>query len=561
MAVAHEAACAGVLLMEAFMYRCHPQTLKLVELVGGGAIGDLRLIEAEFGFHARFDPASRLYSNALGGGGILDVGCYPVSMARLLAGAATGARFADPVHVTGLARMNEETGVDEVAAATLKFPGGIIARVACAVGLGLDNQVRVRGTRGWLEIASPWIPSREGGTTTIVLWRRSRDPETIEIRTDQYLYALEIDAVGDAVANGQKEVEFMSVADTLGNMSALDAWRASIGLVYDREKMEAEIPPVHGGPLAVHHDAAMPTGTIPGIEKPVSRMIYGCDNQRSIAHGAAVWDAFFEAGGNAFDTAAIYSGGRQEKLLGRWMEMRRVRDLVIVVVKGAHTPHCNPYSLISEFEASLEHLRSGYADLYLMHRDNPDIPVGEFVDAMNGLRQAGMLRAYGVSNWSLNRVREANAYAADHDAPPLAAVSNNFSLARMVDPVWAGCISAKGELWAEWFKTSGTPLLAWSSQARGFFVDRPSDSEQVRCWHADDNFERRRRAFVLAEQLGCLPVEVAAAFVLSQPFSTFALIGPRTIAEMASSLEARNLRLSPEQCAWLDLATDLMPSV
>ena len=90
MAVIDAAATHDVFLMEAFMYRCQPQIATVIELIKDGRIGDVTLIRAEFGFRVGWTPKSRLLDNELGGGGILDVGCYPVSMARLIAGAATG---------------------------------------------------------------------------------------------------------------------------------------------------------------------------------------------------------------------------------------------------------------------------------------------------------------------------------------------------------------------------------------------------------------------------------------------------------------------------------------
>jgi predicted dehydrogenase len=99
MAVIEAAQRNDVFLMEAFMYRCHPQTAKLVELIKDRVIGDVRFIQASFSFHAGVNPESRLLNNALGGGGILDVGCYCTSMARLIAGAALGQRFAEPIEV------------------------------------------------------------------------------------------------------------------------------------------------------------------------------------------------------------------------------------------------------------------------------------------------------------------------------------------------------------------------------------------------------------------------------------------------------------------------------
>ena len=95
--VVAEARAAGVLLMEAFMYRCHPQTARVVELVRAGGIGRVGLVQATFSFNRGFEAGHRLWSRRLGGGGILDVGCYPVSFARLVAGAVDGAPFADPV--------------------------------------------------------------------------------------------------------------------------------------------------------------------------------------------------------------------------------------------------------------------------------------------------------------------------------------------------------------------------------------------------------------------------------------------------------------------------------
>src|SRR6266498_2977274 len=107
MAIIEAARANDVFLLEAYMYKCHPQTRKLVELIRDKAIGDVRVIQATFSFHwpKPWNPDSRLTCNALGGGGILDVGCYPVSMARLIAGAATGAAFAEPVQIKGLGHV------------------------------------------------------------------------------------------------------------------------------------------------------------------------------------------------------------------------------------------------------------------------------------------------------------------------------------------------------------------------------------------------------------------------------------------------------------------------
>lgn len=98
-------------------------------------------------------------------------------------------------------------------------------------------------------------------------------------------------------------------------------------------------------------------------------------------------------------------------------------------------------------------------------------------------------------------------------------------------------------------------LLAWSSQARGYFVPGvpANDTELKRCWDSEENQERRRRAVALAEEKGVTPINVALAYVLSQPYSAFALFGPRTIEETRTSLPGANLSLTADELAWLDL--------
>jgi len=559
MAIIEAARKHDVFLMEAFMYRCHPQTAKLVELIREKVIGDVRVIQAAFSFHAGFNPEGRLFKNALGGGGILDVGCYCTSMSRLIAGAALGKDFAEPLEVRGAGHLGQ-TGVDEWAVAVARFPNDVLAQWATGVGLNQENVLRVFGSAGNIFVPSPWVPSRDGGTTKIIVKKNSeKEPQEIVVESAQQIYGLEADAVAASIERRQAAPPAMTWDDTLGNMRALDLWRQSFGLVYEAEKPEGCTRTLTGRPLAVAKDSKMKYGKIPGVEKPVSRLILGVDNQDFMPHAAVVFDDYFERGGNAFDTAWVY-GFQKSRNLGTWVRSRNVRDQVVLIAKGAHTPECNPKALTRQLLEWLDWAQTGYCDIYMMHRDNPEIPAGEFIDVLNEHLRAGRMKAFGGSNWSIPRVTEANEYAKKKGLLGFAVVSNNFSLARMVEPVWSGCIYASDPESREWFAKTQMPLLPWSSQARGFFTERadlPADQQPdkslARCWYSEDNFRRRERAIELARKRGVQPINIALAYVLCQPFPTFPMIGPRNPAETRSSFQGLDVTLSKEELRWLNL--------
>lgn len=225
-----------VFLMEAFMYRCHPQTARLAELVRAGAIGELRAIHANFTVPFPFDPAHRIFNKELGGGAILDLGCYPVSFSRRMAGAALGRDFAEPLGFRGGGRLNAVTGADEFAAATLTYPGGITALISCSSCVPREIRARLLGTAGWIDVPAPFHPGDQDKPAEIILHRAgATTPEKIDQTVPQPLYAVEADTVGDAIARGELESAAMSHADTLGNMAALDAWRAAVGMRYEGE--------------------------------------------------------------------------------------------------------------------------------------------------------------------------------------------------------------------------------------------------------------------------------------------------------------------------------------
>ncbi|MFD2055101.1 aldo/keto reductase [Mesorhizobium calcicola] len=560
-AMIHAARKAGTFLGEAFMYRLHPQTLKLVELIRSGVIGDIRMIKSSFGFAMPgFMPEHRLYANDLAGGGILDVGGYPVSMVRLIAGAAAGLPFAEPDKVVGAAHLGQ-SGVDEWASALLHFPGGIIAEVSCSISLNQDNVLRIFGTRGRIEVPDFWFAggNRDVGLGKIDVIGSDGSRETISVNEKRHVYSFEVDAAGEAILAGRQEFAWpgMGWADSLGTLRVLDRWRAAAGLEYGIEKAPQRTSTISGRPLR-SGGTAIGKRTIPGLSKPASVVALGFEDFRTFSSGSILLDAFFEAGGNLFDTGYVYGGGYTETLLGEWLKNRGVRAQSVVIGKGAHSPLCYPDVIGKQLAQSLDRLQTDHVDVYFMHRDNPDVPVGEFVDAMDREVKAGRIRGpFGGSNWTMERMDEAIAYAERTGKQKPGALSNNFSLAEMLEPIWAGCVTSSTDAWKAWLTSRQMPNFAWSSQGRGFFTDRAGrdrhdNEELVRVWYSERNFGRRDRAIELAARLGKSPIHIALAYVLNQPFPSIPLIGPRTLGELDDSLLALDITLSPADLEWLD---------
>jgi len=296
---------------------------------------------------------------------------------------------------------------------------------------------------------------------------------------------------------------------------------------------------------------------IEGLERPLSRLALGTlgFSPRTRDRDYAVLDAWVEAGGTVIDTAHVYEDGDAERLLGRWLRDRAgVRDGLVIVTKGAHPDgdrvRVTPADIAADLADSMERL-GGPVDLYLLHRDDPAVGAGELIDALDAHRRAGEIGAFGVSNWTLARIEEANAYAADRGVAGICCNSPHLSLAVQNEPPWPGCLSATDADSRAWHARTGMPLLAWSAQAGGFFAG--SGGESARVYEKAANRERRDRAGQLGRRSGATANAVALAWVLAQPFPTLAVIGPHSVEHLRSSLEALDLELGPDDVRWLNL--------
>ena len=226
-----------VCLMEAFMYRFHPQTAKVIDLLRKGTIGQIRQIQATYSFNGPFNPQSRLFDKSLGGGGILDVGCYPVSYVRLIAGIANGQDFADPIDLHAVGHLGP-SGVDDWTAAVCRFPGDIIAQLSTALQLQQENGLRIYGSGGQIHLEHAFHPAYWSGQSKITVRLPPPTPLwEITIQADKPLFTIAIDAFAKHAMQGQQQVTWpgMRWDDTLGNMRTLDRWRKEIGLEYEAD--------------------------------------------------------------------------------------------------------------------------------------------------------------------------------------------------------------------------------------------------------------------------------------------------------------------------------------
>jgi predicted dehydrogenase len=219
-----------VFFMEAFMYRCHPQTQRLKQLLEDHAIGDVRLIQTNFSYNMGPKYENIRLSNPAAGGGIMDVGCYTASMARLAAGA-------EPEIVTGAGYIGPISRVDEQATASLLFPSGAVANLACGTQVAADSELRIWGSDGNIRVPNPWFPGEKDNK--ILLQKPGQPVEEILVTAPTPLYAVEADTVARYIEARQAPLPCMTWEDTLGNMAVLDAWRAAIGLVFDVEKEDS----------------------------------------------------------------------------------------------------------------------------------------------------------------------------------------------------------------------------------------------------------------------------------------------------------------------------------
>jgi aryl-alcohol dehydrogenase-like predicted oxidoreductase len=276
------------------------------------------------------------------------------------------------------------------------------------------------------------------------------------------------------------------------------------------------------------------------------RLVFGTLDLPDTALAPRLLDRFHAGGGRALDVANVYRDGEAARAAGKWLRSRPSSDGVVVYAKGCHPPHCSPDLVGAEVDKACRLLDLTRLDVFMLHRDDPSLPVAAFADALLEQVAAGRIGGFGVSNWTVSRLRDLRTYLDQVDARHLMAFSNHFSLAEMVSAPWPGCLAVSRKELDE-LADLGVKMLAWSSLATGFFAGRETPH-----WDSPANRARRERAADLAERRGSSTATVALAYVLHQPDHVLPVVRTGSEPHLDEMLAAAELRLSDDELEWLE---------
>ena len=319
-----------------------------------------------------------------------------------------------------------------------------------------------------------------------------------------------------------------------------------------------------------------PYTTIPSIDKPVSRLFFGTAIRPMLMgqNVDALLDAAMALGMNTFDCARGY--GLAEKSLGQWIQKRNNRERVVILSKCGNVNMrgevcVNRKVILSELDKSLKTLGTDYIDIYLLHRDDPKTPISEFMETLNECKKAGKIRVFGVSNWTHERIAEANRYAAEHDLEGFTVSSPNYGLARQVRDPWGGeCVTVSGPENAqarEWYTDNQMPVIAYSSLARGFFsgkfqsfdyegAKKVLDGAGQKGYLCEENMRRLRNAEEMAETYQTSVADIALRYVFGSSMNTFAVMSTTNPKRLPGNIKASRLPLSKEEITFLEQDQD-----
>ncbi len=304
----------------------------------------------------------------------------------------------------------------------------------------------------------------------------------------------------------------------------------------------------------------------------VSRLCYGTNMLGTAIDQAganAILDRFAELGGNFIDTARSYGDwipdapkGASERAVGTWLKGRKREDFVIATKGGFfdmrvgdYRSRVTPEDINSDLNESLTHLGIDTIDLYWLHLDNAEAPVGPIVDTLIAAKAAGKIRWFGASNWTAARVLEANDYAKSKGSEGFVAVEPFWGLAK---PNEATATQQGYQLYFEdhggALQGSDMTIIPYCSQSRGYFslLEKGSVSEQLQGFYDNPaNKGRFEAAKRIADAKGVSVGDIALAYLVNQPQSTIPIFGASSPARVSESVKAAEITLTAAELAEL----------
>ena len=282
-----------------------------------------------------------------------------------------------------------------------------------------------------------------------------------------------------------------------------------------------------------------------------------------------IMDAYTEIGGNFIDTAHVYGdfetpqNGESERVIGRWMHARHNRGHVFLSTKGAHPVlgrmnegRLGREDIRADIQESLSCLGCNFVDVFFLHRDDEARPVGEIMESLQSLIDDGFTRFIGASNWKTRRICEANEYARAHGLTPFSANQPQFSLARQMTVEDPTLVPADAEM-VQMHRETGMIMTPFSSQAKGFFTKLEALGEAGlpdkarRRFLYPENLEVYARLKELRERTGLSVGALSLAWLTSQDFPVFPIVGASRPEQALALKEAGEAVLSAEERDWL----------
>lgn len=280
-----------------------------------------------------------------------------------------------------------------------------------------------------------------------------------------------------------------------------------------------------------------------------------------------IMDYYFNNGGNTIDTARVYCEWvegceyKSEETIGEWVKKRNNRDKVKIITKGGHPSfkseayksRLSEEDIRNDMEVSLKTLQMNYVDLYLLHRDDENTPVSDIMDTLHKLILEGKTKAIGVSNWKIERIIQANDYAAKTGKTPLCVSEIQWSLAECFPKTFDDetLICMNNEIYDKYIEI-GMKVLAYSSQAGGVFsCGYKKDLEDIADKHkkylSDENIKRYNKLINLCEEKKYKPSAVAIEYITDNKLQSSAIVGCSSVNQLAESMKATENKLTFDQ--------------